>query len=198
VPKKAAGSKRAPRRVSTQKSPRVVKTVAVAIRDGRQSAEKVFAGRATKQTKRRSAVRQHALAARRKGGAEAALAETFLARNSTGTLVAEGDSWFDYPFYDVLKLLDDDYGYEIYSVAHKGDAVEIMAYDGGQLDEFARCLEQVLRSGTVPKAVLLSGGGNDVAGDAFAMLINHKRSPVPGLGLVSGVHWSADRVPRAP
>ena len=51
----------------------------------------------------------------------------------------------------------------------------------GQLDDFARSLERVLRSGTAPKAILLSGGGNDVAGDAFAMLINHKLSPSPGL-----------------
>ena len=30
---------------------------------------------------------------------------------STGFLVAAGDSWFDYPFHDVLKLLEDNYGY---------------------------------------------------------------------------------------
>ena len=31
------------------------------------------------------------------------------AAQSAGTLVAEGDSWFDYPFHDVLEMLDDDY-----------------------------------------------------------------------------------------
>ena len=37
---------------------------------------------------------------------------------SVGTLIAEGDSWFDYPFVDVLKSLDDRHGFEIESVAH--------------------------------------------------------------------------------
>jgi hypothetical protein len=54
-----------------------------------------------------------------------------------GVLVAEGDSWFDYPFVDVLSVLEDDYGYDVESVAHKGDRVEDMAYEGGQLDEFS-------------------------------------------------------------
>jgi hypothetical protein len=47
---------------------------------------------------------------------------------SAGTLLAEGDSWFDYPLHDVLRLLEDDFGYDVESVAHKGDRVEEMAY----------------------------------------------------------------------
>jgi len=157
------------------------KGLASAIRSGQDQASKVFANRSAKHRRRATVVKRHFTAARRRGGMAAALGEGLSARSSTGTLVAEGDSWFDYPLYDVLKNLDDDYGYDVHSVAHRGDAVEIMAYGGGQLDEFARCLERVLRGGTTPKAVLLSGGGNDVAGDAFAMLINHKLSPSPGL-----------------
>lgn len=108
---------------------------------------------------------------------------------TAGVLVAEGDSWFDYPFEDVLKLLDDRYGYEIESVARKGDTIEDMAYRGGQLDDFTRRLRKLLRHGVVPKAVLLSGGGNDVAGDHFAMLLNHAASKLPALNdqVVSGV-----------
>jgi len=157
------------------------KTLANAIRHGRNHAAEVYADRTRKQQRRARAIKRHVEAARKRGGVEAALAEAALARASTGTLLAEGDSWFDYPFHDILKNLGDDYGYEIHSVAHSGDAVEIMAYGEGQLDDFARALETVLRSGTAPKAILLSGGGNDVAGDAFAMLINHKLSPAPGL-----------------
>src|SRR5437762_13000112 len=76
----------------------------------------------------------------------------------TGLLVAEGDSWFDYPFHDVLTMLEDEHGFDVESVAHRGDTVEDMAYSGGQFDSFARLLEKVLRQGRVPDAVLLSGG----------------------------------------
>src|SRR5215470_17645715 len=99
---------------------------------------------------------------------------------TAGFLVAAGDSWFDYPFHDVLKILDDDYGYDVESVAHKGDPIEKMAYVGGQLDDFARKLEKVLGHGATPKAALLSGGGNDVAGNEFGMLLNSALSPIPG------------------
>ncbi|HZR83267.1 MAG TPA: GDSL-type esterase/lipase family protein [Candidatus Binatia bacterium] len=99
----------------------------------------------------------------------------------TGVLVAEGDSWFDYPWHDVLRMLEDEHGYDVESVAHKGDRVEDMAYSGGQLEEFARTIEKLLRQSVVPTAILLSGGGNDVAGDEFAMLLDHASSPAPGL-----------------
>jgi hypothetical protein len=33
----------------------------------------------------------------------------------------------------------------------------------------------------LPKAILLSGGGNDVAGEEFAMLLDHAASAAPGL-----------------
>ena len=66
---------------------------------------------------------------------------------ATGLLVAEGDSWFDYPFNDVLSMLEDEHGFDVESVAHKGDTVEDMAYSGGQFDDFARLLEKLLRQG---------------------------------------------------
>ena len=101
-------------------------------------------------------------------------------RETAGFLVALGDSWFDYPFHDVLKLLDDDYGYNIESAAHYGHAIETMAYQGGQIDQFARCLERVTAHGAMPKALLLSGGGNDLAGREFGMLLNSTISPIHG------------------
>ncbi|MBK8230686.1 MAG: hypothetical protein IPK72_08925 [Candidatus Eisenbacteria bacterium] len=96
-------------------------------------------------------------------------------------LVAEGDSWFDYPRRDVLKILQDKYGYEVERVSHKGDRVEEMAYGEGQLEEFCRAVEKLIRNGHVPRAILLSGGGNDITGEALAMLLNHARSPISGL-----------------
>jgi hypothetical protein len=108
-------------------------------------------------------------------------APAFAAAQAIGHLVAVGDSWFDYPFHDVLTLLDDEYGYRIESSAHAGDAIEAMAYNqGGQLEKLARCFERVSAQGAVPKAVLLSGGGDDIAGDEFGMLLNNANSKIAG------------------
>lgn len=98
-----------------------------------------------------------------------------------GVLIAEGDSWFDYPMQDVLRLLEDDYLFDVQSVAHMGDCVEDMAHSKGQFEEFARRLEKLLSEGKVPRAILLSGGGNDIAGDEFAILLNHTASSLPTL-----------------
>jgi hypothetical protein len=127
-------------------------------------------------------VRQKALRRRERAlKSTAKLAMRGAAAVAAGTLVAEGDSWFDYPFDDVLKELEDGFAYEIESVAHKGDPIEEMAYGGGQLEELTRRLEKLLRHGTVPKAILISGGGNDVVGVEFAMLLNHVDSAIAGL-----------------
>jgi len=98
-----------------------------------------------------------------------------------GVLVAEGDSWFDYPRADILTILGDRFGFEIETVARRGDRVEDMAYSNGQLSAFTLRIEAVLRRGDVPRAVLLSGGGNDIAGPELAYILNHADSPSPGL-----------------
>jgi hypothetical protein len=105
-----------------------------------------------------------------------------------GLLVAEGDSWFDYPRADILDNLEDEHGWEVESVAHGGDTLESMAYDDRQLRGLARAFEK-LSGGARPKAILLSGGGNDIAGAEFAMLLNHQRSALDALNaeVVAGV-----------
>jgi lysophospholipase L1-like esterase len=110
-------------------------------------------------------------------------------RATAGVLIAEGDSWFNYPLHDVLQMLEDEHGFDVESVAHKGDRVEDMAFADGQLEEFSRRLEKLLRNGVVPRAILLSGGGNDLAGSEFGMLLNHAASPIAGLNddIVTGV-----------
>jgi lysophospholipase L1-like esterase len=102
---------------------------------------------------------------------------------SGGLIVAEGDSWFDYPLWDILQGLEDDLGFEVESVAHKGDRIEEMAYSDGQLSDFVRLLDKLLRRGDVPRAILLSGGGNDIAGESFEMLLNHVSAPTSGINV---------------
>ncbi len=139
---------------------------------------------------RRKALKRRARAVARAGGRPArtgpeaalsALTEAAGGSASRGTLVAEGDSWFDYPWTDVLGCLEDDHGYDVDSVAHRGDRVEEMAYGEGQLAKLVRTIERLLRNGRVPRAILLSGGGNDIAGNEFAVLLDHAASPKPGL-----------------
>lgn len=103
------------------------------------------------------------------------------AADSRGVLIAEGDSWFDYPFDDVLAELEDQFGFDVESVAHRGDTIEDMAYGKGQFEAFVRCLDRALRRGAQPVAVLLSGGGNDIAGDHFGMMLDNARAARAGL-----------------
>ncbi len=108
---------------------------------------------------------------------------------NVGTLVAEGDSWFDYPGSDILDNLEDVYQYDVESLAKAGHRIEDMAYAGGQLDDLARRLEKLLRNGKSVRAVLLSGGGNDVMGTEFGMFLEHMRSGLDPLNakVVEGV-----------
>lgn len=116
-----------------------------------------------------------------------ALAAAARARTK-GWLIAEGDSWFDYPGTDILSALQQS-AYDVESVARAGDRVEMMAFGSGQLEKFAQAVEKVIGQGHAPKAILLSGGGNDIAGNEFGFLINHAGSPKQGLNdsVVRGV-----------
>ena len=108
---------------------------------------------------------------------------------TAGYLLAVGDSWFDYPIHDVLTKLEDHYGYNVESSAHRGDPIETMVSHVGQLDKFSRCIDKVIGHGAKPKAILISGGGDDIAGDEFGMLINNIDLTTPGLNddIVRGV-----------
>jgi hypothetical protein len=128
-----------------------------------------------------------AMAAVPKPTAHMALAAAATA-GTKGWLIAEGDSWFDYPGTDLLNALEQS-AYDVQSVARAGDRVEMMAFGRGQLDKFAAAVEKVIASGHTPKAILLSGGGNDIAGSEFGFLINHAGSPKQGFNdsVVRGV-----------
>ena len=95
-------------------------------------------------------------------------------------LVAEGDYWFDYPpSLDLLDNLKRDYNYKIYKLAEAGDTLENLVYGTKyRRSDFGRKPPQILLALRAlrkyqPKALLFSGGGNDVAGDEFASYLNH-------------------------
>lgn len=105
---------------------------------------------------------------------------------SKGVLVAEGDSWFDYrPFgnRDVLRWLRSKHGYDVREAGPQyGDTLQEMADDPGQLKRVFDCLSTVHRDGLEPRAILLSGGGNDIATkESLSALLNHKNSGLPPL-----------------
>jgi hypothetical protein len=89
-----------------------------------------------------------------------------------GVLLAEGDSWFDYPRWDVLKALRRD-GYEVASVAHYGQTLEQIAYDTTQLSGTIAAMKLLKAEGKRPKALLLSAGGNDLAGPELSAILTY-------------------------
>jgi hypothetical protein len=112
---------------------------------------------------------------------------TLKAAEAPGTLVAEGDSWFDYlPGTDLIDCLRHHHGYVIDNYAKAGDTLENMIYGTAINRRFERLsptIDKVLRRlGEVkPKVFLFSGGGNDVAGEEFESFLNHKDSGLPVL-----------------
>jgi hypothetical protein len=162
-----------------------------ALQIGRAQAEEVLKFRARALRNRAAALRKKPTRLVRPKAADIdpKLLRPLGGSETAGVLIAEGDSWFDYPLNDVLRMLEDNHAYDVESVAHRGDRVEQMAYGMGELEELTRRLEKLLRQNVIPKAVLLSGGGNDVAGEEFGMLLNHARSAVAGLNqqVISGL-----------
>ena len=116
-------------------------------------------------------------------------------------LVAMGDSWFNYfPPFDVLVALQRKYGYAVSSVAVAGSYLTNMApplaWDpanpppvppsgrGEQLYRFIKLVAGLPDAQKkVTKAVLISGGGNDVAADSnvLASLLNPAGLNLPPL-----------------
>src|SRR5829696_2901536 len=174
--KKKTSSKRGPTKADIN--------VRAAMAGGRAAAKEAIELR-EKRLRKRSALEDKLPERRRAPGPPKSLPPKsralFGKRKSIGVLLAEGDSWFDYPMQDVLELLEDDHLYDVESVAHMGDCVEDMAHSEGQFGELSRRLEKLIGEGKIPRAILLSGGGNDIAGDEFAILLNHAASSLPHL-----------------
>jgi lysophospholipase L1-like esterase len=112
-------------------------------------------------------------------------------------LLAEGDSWFDYPLgKDVLDCLDNIHGHSITKLARAGSLLNEMVYgpdevlhsDPGQAKTRLTQVIEKLRKGKFD-AFLFSGGGNDIAGPEFFSFLNHAASELGGLNaeVVKGV-----------
>ena len=87
-------------------------------------------------------------------------------------LLAEGDSWFLYPILlkDIVDNLSNDYA--VYSVAAAGDTLENMLRGTAELE--AKIKEHQFNG------MLLSAGGNDIAGDLLrSYLTTNKLPPKP-------------------
>lgn len=112
------------------------------------------------------------------------------------TIVAEGDSWFNYPVpgaFDVVDWLRCDYGYCVHDFSNGGDELQDMVYgmvrgDGGKL---VRKLDAVIAcvARAKPMAFVFSGGGNDIVGRELKFFLNRGDSGLPPL--------RADRVAQA-
>src|SRR5512143_3577372 len=111
-----------------RRAPDIEKAIAI----GKERAKQAIAVRSQQRAKRTRALAAASRAAR---PARPTRAPTILpsavrvlgAPATAGVLIAEGDSWFDYPLQDVLKLLEDEHGFDVESVAHRGDRIEDMA-----------------------------------------------------------------------
>ncbi len=102
------------------------------------------------------------------------------------TIVAEGDSWFDYPIKgDLLDVLRKTHGYVVHEVSRAGALLEDMVY-GSERNYWGREKPQIIRTMDLvarvkPTIVLISGGGNDIAGDELPAYINRKAPGVERL-----------------
>ena len=98
----------------------------------------------------------------------------FQNRKDTAIIMAEGDSWFQFPAVrplgdpvkDIIDNLDKNDNYAIYSVAEGGDWLSNMIKTAEYIEELDRLAVD---------ALLLSGGGNDMLGDHRLAQMVHKK-----------------------
>src|SRR5215831_7064903 len=98
-------------------------------------------------------------------------------------LVAQGDSWFDYPVsWDLIDWLKHAHGHDIDDLGVAGATLNDIVYGPvpknflgiPQSNDVSREAELISRiEAKQPDGVLLSGGGNDIAGPEFFSFINN-------------------------
>jgi len=121
----------------------------------------------------------------------------------TFNLLAQGDSWFDYPpGTDLIDCLHSNHGHTITNIAVAGSTLNDEAYgpvpremfglpfgpkQSGDPDRITELVHRIQQD--KPQALLLSAGGNDIAGDEFFPFINNFKSGLPAInqGVLDGV-----------
>jgi len=148
-------SGRRPSKAPAPRSKLAKRIVLESLRAGRQKADRVLKSRA-------KALRSQLA--------------TFALRDA-GLLIFEGDSWFNYPLGTDIRWELRNLGYEVESNAYRGKRLK-------EMFDYPQDLEVLIgRQTRVPKAVLLSGGGNDIVyndNDEFLKMLNPANSPRPG------------------
>lgn len=105
-------------------------------------------------------------------------------------ILAEGDSWFDYPAISGVKNIIDHLrksGYKIENLSTSGHELIDMVYGTiikpnysyNSKQQIDNTLDKVAE--LKPDIVLFSGGGNDIAGIELDAFINHQKSGLPVL-----------------
>jgi lysophospholipase L1-like esterase len=118
-------------------------------------------------------------------------------------LVAQGDSWFDYPGNDLINYLRDAHGHRIENIAVAGSTLNDIVYgpvpknwlgipqsdDVSRMEELLYLIEKTHEKNDPLQGVLLSGGGNDIAGPEFFSFLNNKDAHLdnPNEMVVAGV-----------
>lgn len=117
----------------------------------------------------------------------------------TYRLVTQGDSWFDYPpSWDLIDWLSNSHGHDIDNIGVAGSTLNDIVYGPvpknwlgiSQSDDVNRLVELIHRiDEKKPQAVLLSGGGNDIAGPEFFSFLNNALSGLqnPNVNVLEGV-----------
>lgn len=112
-------------------------------------------------------------------------------------LLADGDSWFDYPLgKDILDYLNNNFGHPVTKLAKAGSTLNELVYGPDELfrtdptqgkTRLTRVVEKLRKEEF--DAFLFSGGGNDIAGPEFFSFINHAASalPNPNQSVLDGV-----------
>lgn len=99
-------------------------------------------------------------------------------------ILAEGDSWFEYPLRGliyrnaadgVIYRLQEHFGYRIANMAHHGDEVRQMLGLRQRQEIISRLSQRDVRF----NALLFSGGGNDMVGDPFLLWLKESPAGTP-------------------
>ena len=104
-------------------------------------------------------------------------------QNFTGLrLIAEGDSWFQYPILrkDIIDCISDEFAIHCTSAA--GDTLTNMTTGVEDLERLIRDIQ--------PDGLLFSGGGNDIVGEALVShLLNYQPNRVAAADFLSPSYW---------